>query len=52
MCPAGMTQVIKEALWEDFKEHWQEWLKFLFWEIPNELIRDGLSGMWRCITRG
>ena len=40
MCPVGMPETIAKALWEDLKEHWKEWAKFLLWEVPTDIAGD------------
>lgn len=32
-------KIIGQELWLDFKENWQEWLKFLLWEVPTDIGR-------------
>ena len=38
ICPAGLPRTLRQAFWEDLKQNWKGWLKFIFWEIPRDLI--------------
>lgn len=31
-------KIIGNEIWLDFKENWRGWLKFIFWEIPRDII--------------
>lgn len=32
-------KIVMGEVWLDFKENWQGYLKFFFWEIPRDIVK-------------
>jgi hypothetical protein len=39
ICPVGMPNIVIEALLQDFKDSWKEWLIFLGWDVPSSVVK-------------